>query len=51
MIILKVVCRVRPLNQKEISTNTGLCVDVPDNQTIAIKTSQVLIMTKISVLI
>ena len=41
MIISKVVCRFRPLNQKEINTGTGLCFDIPDNQTISMKTSQV----------
>ena len=41
MIIFKVVCRVRPLNQKEISTGAGLCFEIHDNQTISIKTSQV----------
>jgi kinesin family protein 5 len=37
---VKVVCRVRPFNTKELAMGTAACVEFPDQQTINIKTSQ-----------
>lgn len=43
---IRVVCRFRPLNEKEKTLSQGLCVDFLDYQTCAIKSSVLLLIIK-----
>jgi len=37
---VKVVCRIRPFNQREVDLGSAACLDVEDDKTVSVKTNQ-----------